>query len=120
MLDSVEDIEVVGEAKDGQEAVTLVESLKPDIVVMDISMPRVDGLKATEHIQAAETTTQVLILSIHANPTFVRRALGKGARGYILKRTLSKDLLPALYQVNEGELYFSQALDESVTGHAKD
>lgn len=115
MLDSADDIEVVGEAEDGQEAITLVESLNPDVVVMDISMPRLDGLKATERIQAAKTATQVLILSIHANPTFVRQALSKGARGYILKRTLSKDLLPALYRVNEGELYFSQALDESVT-----
>jgi two-component system response regulator NreC len=111
ILDSVDDIEFVGEAEDGQEAVNLLESLKPDIVVMDISMPRLDGLEATEQIQARNTTTQVLILSIHASPTFVRQALSRGARGYILKRTLSKDLLPALYRVNQGELYFSQAVE---------
>lgn len=120
MLDAVEDVEVVGEAEDGQEAIALVESLDPDIVIMDISMPRLDGLKATRRIRAMKTATQVLILSIHPNPTFVRQAMRGGARGYLLKRALSKELLPALYQVSAGELYLSQALDNPVTGSERD
>lgn len=120
MLDAVEDVEVVGEAEDGQEAIALVESLDPDIVIMDISMPRLNGLKATRRIRAMKTATQVLILSIHPNPTFVRQAMRGGARGYLLKRALSKELLPALYQVSAGELYLSQALDNPVTGSERD
>lgn len=115
-LDLIDDLEVVGEAEDGEEAIALVESLNPDVVIMDISMPRLDGLKATEHIQAMKTTTKVLVLSMHADPTFVHEALRKGARGYVLKRTLSEELLPALYRVNEGELFLSQTLRES-SGH---
>lgn len=120
MLDSADDVEVVGEAEDGREAIALVESLDPDIVIMDISMPRLDGLKATGRIRALKTATQVLILSMHDNPTFVRQALRRGARGYLLKRALSEELLPALYQVSAGELYLSRALDDSVTGHERD
>jgi DNA-binding NarL/FixJ family response regulator len=115
-LDLIDDLEVVGEAEDGEEAIALVESLNPDVVIMDISMPRLDGLKATEYIQAMKTTTKVLVLSIHADPTFVHEALRNGARGYVLKRTLSEELLPALYRVNEGELFLSQTLRES-SGH---
>lgn len=107
MLASIDDIHVVGEAEDGQEAVTLAQRLKPDVVVMDISMPQVDGLEATERIQALNTSTQVLILSMHTGPAFVRRAVRKGARGYVLKRTATQDLVPALYTVAEGERYFS-------------
>lgn len=120
MLDVVDEVEVVGEAEDGHEAIALVESLNPDVVIMDISMPRLDGITATGRIQALETATQVLILSIHPNPTFVRQALRQGARGYVLKRALSEELLPALYQVSEGDLYLSRALDDSLTGQDKD
>lgn len=120
MLDAVDEVQIVGEAEDGHEAIALVESLNPDVVIMDISMPRLDGITATRRIQALETATQVLILSIHPNATFVRQALRHGARGYVLKRALSEELLPALYQVSEGDLYLSQALDDSVTGHDKD
>lgn len=111
MLDAIDDVEIVGEAEDGQEAVDLVEKTNPDVVLMDISMPRMDGLKATERIQTMKTAAQVLILSMYANTTFVRQALRKGARGYLLKRTFSEELLPALNRVNEGELYLSPDID---------
>lgn len=111
MLDAIDDVEIVGEAEDGQEAVDLVEKTNPDVVLMDISMPRMDGLKATEHIQTMQTAAQVLILSMYANITFVRQALRKGARGYLLKRTFVEELLPALNRVNEGELYLSPDID---------
>lgn len=111
MLDAIDDVEIVGEAEDGQEAVDLVEKTNPDVVLMDISMPRMDGLKATERIQTMKTAAQVLILSMYANTTFVRQALRKGARGYLLKRTFAEELLPALNRVNEGELYLSPDID---------
>ena len=113
MLDAIDDVEVVGEAEDGQEAITLTEALEPDVVIMDISMPGVDGLKATEAIQALDTPTRVLILSMYATPTFVRQALRNGARGYVLKRTLSDELIPALHQVHEGRRFLSHLLNTS-------
>lgn len=116
MLDAVDDVEVVGEAEDGQEAIDMVESLEPDVVVMDISMPRLDGLEATERIRDMNETA-VLILSMHANPTFVRQALRRGARGYVLKRTLSDELVSALYQVHGGERFLSQQLESSATDY---
>lgn len=111
MLDAIDDVEIIGEAEDGQEAVDLVESLNPDVVIMDISMPRMNGLEATELIQTKQTAARVLILSMYANAMFVRQALRKGARGYLLKRTFVEELLPALNRVNEGELYLSPDID---------
>lgn len=118
MLDAIDDVEIIGEAEDGKEAVELVESLNPDVVIMDISMPRMNGLEATELIQSKQTATRVLILSMYANAMFVRQALSKGARGYVLKRTLTEDLLPAVFRVNEGKRYFSQTLKEPASGDA--
>lgn len=125
MLDSVSDIKVVGEAEDGQEAVTLAGSLTPDVVIMDVSMPHLNGLKATERIRSMGIDTQILILSMHNNATFVRRALRSGARGYVLKRSIANELLPALYRVSEGERYLSQminglALDDAEVDTAAD
>lgn len=111
MLDAIDGVEIIGEAEDGQEAVDLVESLNPDVVIMDISMPRMNGLEATELIQTKQTAARVLILSMYANAMFVRQALRKGARGYLLKRTFVEELLPALNRVNEGELYLSPDID---------
>lgn len=115
MLDAIDGMEVVGEAKDGLEAITLVENLNPDVVIMDISMPSLDGLKATAAIQAMKTTARVLILSMYGTPTFVRQALRNGALGYVLKRTLSDELVPALYRVYEGKRFLSRLLDDSAS-----
>ena len=110
MLDSAKEIEVVGEAKDGQEAIDLADGLEPDVVIMDISMPRLDGLRATEFIRRTKKAIQVLILSMHDNPTFVRQALRRGAGGYVLKRALAEELLPAIHRVRRGKLFLSQEL----------
>lgn len=120
MLDAVDDLEVVGEAADGQEAIALAGDLHPDLVLMDISMPHMDGLQATEAIQDLRDPPHVLILSMYATPTFVHQALRKGARGYVLKRTLADELLPALYQVYDGERFLSQLLDTSTINFVED
>lgn len=112
ILDSTSDVKVVGEAENGVEAIDLVESLSPDVVIMDVSMPQMNGLKATERIRAMGKDVRILILSMHNNPTFVRQALRNGARGYVLKRTLARELLPALYRVNEGKRYLGQMINE--------
>ena len=96
LLEKAEDIEVVAEAEDGLEAVQLAEGLTPDIVVMDITMPRLNGAQATELIRARLPATQVVVLSMHADETIVRQALRRGARAYVLKRAVGEELLLAV------------------------
>lgn len=113
LLTKAQDLEIVGEAHDGYDAVKLVESLHPDLVIMDISMPRLDGIAATKQIVAMENETQVLILSMHANDALAKQSLRIGARGYLLKRMVSEELLPAIRHVVEGGIAVSPALDYS-------
>lgn len=110
LLKKAQDMEIVGEAHDGQDAVKLVESLHPDLVIMDISMPRLDGISATRRIVEMDGDTHVLILSMHANDALVKQSIRLGARGYLLKRTISEELLPAIRQVVDGEVVISHAL----------
>lgn len=112
LLKSAADIELVGEAENGLEAVELVERIQPDLSIMDISMPRLDGISATKRIQELALPTHVLILSLFDNQTLVQQALRIGARGYILKRALSTDLLMAIRRVKQGEIFLSQGLED--------
>ncbi len=123
LLERAADMEVVGEAADGQEAVELVQRLTPDVLVMDIAMPRLDGTQATERVRALGVATQVVILSMHSDATLVRQMLQSGARGYLLKRSVTEELLLAIRAANRGEVYLSPAisasvLDEFLTRHA--
>ena len=114
LLEKAEDIDVVAEAEDGLEAVELAERLAPDIVVMDISMPRLNGAEATELIRARLTTTQVVVLSMHADETVVRQALRRGARAYVLKRAVGEELLLAVRAASRGETYLSPPIASSI------
>ncbi|MCI0396323.1 MAG: response regulator transcription factor [Chloroflexi bacterium] len=113
LLNGANGIEVVGEAENGQEAVDLAEKLRPDVIVMDISMPQLDGIEATERIQAMKLPSQVVILSMYANANLVRQALKKGARAYLLKRSATEELLLAVQKVVNGEVYLSQMVVEN-------
>ena len=106
------DVEVCGEAIDGQDAVEQARHLVPDLVVMDISMPRLNGLEATREIRRLLPTTNVLILSQHNSPEMMRQALNAGARGYVVKTAISGDLFTAIDKLREGQLFFP----DSVTG----
>jgi DNA-binding NarL/FixJ family response regulator len=110
LLDKAPDIEVVGEAKDGHEAVDLARKLEPDLVIMDVSMPRMDGLAATARIHLDHLSSKVIILSMYANRSLVQQALRNGAMGYVLKRTVTDELVPAIYQVLQGEVFLSHVL----------
>ena len=107
LLEKANDIEVVGEAQDGQEAVEMAERLTPNVLVMDISMPRLNGTQATERIHSRGLATQVVILSMHADETIVRQALRFGAKGYVLKRAVAEELLLAVRAANLGDTYLS-------------
>ncbi|MEL7011630.1 MAG: response regulator transcription factor, partial [Cyanobacteria bacterium J06588_4] len=103
------DLEIVGFADNGKAAVQKVSQLKPDIVLMDIEMPVMDGLTATKTITQKYTDTKVLILSIHDREQDVDRALKLGAKGYWLKNTTAKELVDAIRHVHRG--YFQLALE---------
>jgi DNA-binding NarL/FixJ family response regulator len=114
LLERVKDIEVVGEAADGQEAVDLVQRLTPDVLVMDIAMPRLTGIQATERLRALGAATQVVVLSMYSDETLVRQALRSGARGYLLKRSVTEELLVAIRAAVRGEIYLSPAISATL------
>jgi DNA-binding NarL/FixJ family response regulator len=97
------DMEVVGEAGDGEDTVRLVKQLKPDIVLMDIAMPLVNGVEATKQIKATVPQTRVLVLTAYDNPEFVTAAIEAGAAGYLLKNVRRKELTTAIRSAYEGE-----------------
>jgi DNA-binding NarL/FixJ family response regulator len=103
LLDSTDDLEVVGAASDGAEAVALTEQLRPDIVLMDLSMPGMDGTEATRHITALGTGVQVLVLTSFSDGDRVRRTLDAGAVGYLLKDAEPEELLRGVRAVARGE-----------------
>lgn len=105
LLDEESDIEIVGEAGDGVEAITLVQELQPDVVVMDISMPEMDGLEATRRIREECPSVNVLILTVHAQERYLFPVLKAGAAGYVLKSTVDSELIDAIRTVSKGEAF---------------
>jgi DNA-binding NarL/FixJ family response regulator len=114
LLDKAKDIEVVGEAQDGQEAVEMTQRIQPDVVVMDIAMPRLNGTQATEQIRALHLQSRVVILSMYSEESLVRQALRGGAMGYLLKRSVTEELLLAVRAASRGELFISSAVSGSL------
>ena len=108
------DLEVVGDASDGRQAVQLAKKLKPDLVVMDISMPGLSGIEATRQILDEVERTRVLALSMHADPRFVAGALEAGAHGYMIKDCTSQELLECIRTVAGGGTYLSPQVAEVV------
>jgi len=108
------DMEIVGEAGNGREAVELAEALKPDVVVMDVSMPELNGIEATRRLAASTPHTRVLALSMHKDSVYVREILRAGARGYLLKDSVAADLVSAVRAVSSGEGYLSPQVSNAV------
>ncbi len=108
------DMEIVGEAGNGREAVEQTEQLKPDVVVMDVGMPELNGIEATRRIAASSPRTRVLGLSMYKDSVYVREMLRAGARGFLLKDAIDRDLLAAVRAVAAGEGYLSPAVSDAV------
>lgn len=114
LLEQSGKVQVVAEAATGHEAVQLVEEHQPDVVVMDLSMPRMDGAQAAERILGMNLPTQVIILSMHEDTTMVQQLLRRGVKGYLLKDAVTEDLLLALRAVTQGQIFLSPTISESV------
>jgi DNA-binding NarL/FixJ family response regulator len=107
LLEKASDIRVVGEASDGQQAIELCMQLRPDVLVIDIVMPRVNGLQAVERLRSDNIPTRAVMLSMYSDETMIRQALSKGAKGYVLKQAVSEELLLAIRAAVRGETYLS-------------
>ena len=112
LLDKADGIEVIGEAANGQQAVELAASLSPDVVLMDMAMPGLNGLRAIEQIKSSVPKAQVVILSMFSDETLVRDALRRGARAYVLKHSSYTDLGHAIRAVYDGRTFFSREITE--------
>ena len=105
-----EDFDIVGSVKNGRDAVEETERLNPDVLVIDISMPVLNGLQAASQLRDVNRGTKIVILTVHEDPDFVAAALAAGASAYVTKEDVTTDLLPAIYEVLQGGTYVSQSI----------
>lgn len=114
LLERNQDISVVAEAPDGQEAVKLAARLKPDVVIMDISMPVLNGIEATQQVIEVSPSSRVIILSMYSTSEHIFRAFKAGAQGYLLKESAGSDVVNAVRAVREGKRYLTERIAETV------
>lgn len=112
LLEAESDFSVIGEASDGADAVSMVESIHPDVLVIDTAMPGLNGLEATKQVKQRSPETKVLILSMYANEGYVLQALRNGADGYVLKDESASILVQAIHDIVEGHRYLSPPISE--------
>jgi DNA-binding NarL/FixJ family response regulator len=117
LLQAETDLEVVGEAANGRQAVELVNKLHPDVVVMDIAMPLLNGLEATRQILKTAPATRVLILSAHSDDAYVEQVIALGAAGYLIKQTAAHVLPKAIREVAQGNIFFSPTISKRLEPH---
>jgi DNA-binding NarL/FixJ family response regulator len=110
LLEKQTDMAVVGEAADGREAAELAEDLHPDVIVMDVGMPNLNGIDATRRILAAHPQIGVVMLSMHQDESYVLRSLKAGAKGYLLKESLRSDILEAIRAVSQGRSFLTRKI----------
>lgn len=112
MLEREPDLTVVGEASDGREALALAKSLKPELVVMDVGMPNLNGIEAAHQMTLDNPELAIVMVSMHSDETYILRALKAGARGYLLKDSAEADLIKAVHAVAGGKSFFSPVVSK--------
>src|ERR1700690_862125 len=112
MLELEDDFEIVGEAQEGRQAVALAKKLCPEVVLMDIAMPKLNGLEATRQVLKAVPATKVVILSAHSDDAYVKNAIESGAVGFLLKQTSAHDVCRAIREVQNGNTFFSPSISK--------
>jgi DNA-binding NarL/FixJ family response regulator len=120
LLQAEEDIEVAGEAENGRQAVAMAKKDPPDVVVMDIAMPLLNGLEATRQILKNQTNTKVLVLTSYGDDDCVSQLMRAGAAGYLIKQTAANDLLKAIREVHRGNAFFSPAIAKRLRDQCRD
>ena len=113
ILEEDASLEVLAEAGNRREAVKLCETLQPDVAIIDVAMPQLNGIEATGQIQKASPLTKVLMLSMHCDESYILRALTAGARGYLLKDAAENEILAAVRSVVKGSTYFSPVISQA-------
>ena len=116
LVDAQPDMEVIGEAGDGEAVIELATKLDPDIVLMDISMPVLNGLKATKKLRALRPNIKILTLTRHTDDGYLRQLISAGANGYVLKQSAPSELINAIRSVGEGNSFLDPSLTEKVMG----
>ena len=116
LLNGQRDMEVAGEAEDGRQALEKVKSFHPDVILLDIDMPHLNGLEVISLIKEAAPETQVVVLSMHSKETYVQQVLSSGALGYVLKASPSTDILEAIRMAHRNEYFLSSRLKAEVIG----
>jgi DNA-binding NarL/FixJ family response regulator len=114
LLERAGDIKIVGEASNGQEAIEMTMTLKPDLLVMDIMMPRLNGIQAAEQIRALKLPTSILLLSMYSDEGLIHQAMHSGVKGFVLKTSVSEELLQAIHAVARGETFLSKSVSSIV------
>lgn len=116
LINSQHDMSVIAEAQDGNEIVQIAGQTQPDVIVLDITMPKSGGLTVIPEVLKKSDSTRILLLTMHDEPAYLRTALGAGASGYVLKRSVDADLLSAIRAVHKGRTYVDAELANSVLG----
>jgi DNA-binding NarL/FixJ family response regulator len=119
LLETHQDIQVVGEAKDGHQAVALCVKLSPDVVIMDIAMPILNGLLATRRIMEVSSNTHVLMLSSHPDPEYIKQSMLCGASGYLIKQSFAPVFADAIREVAQGKTFFSASIPKPLQAECR-
>ena len=114
LIEAEADIKVIGEAESGEGAVKLFQELKPDIIVMDITMPGIGGLEAIDRILAKDKNTKILVLSAHEDSVHPKRVLNAGAMGYLTKRSAAEELIKAIKSIHQGKRYLEPSIAQQM------
>lgn len=116
LIDNQPDMHVIGEAGDGLQAIDQAAALQPDVVLLDLTMPRIDGLASLKQIRERAPQTRVLILTMHADEQYLRDAISRGARGYVVKQAADQEVLSAIRAVMRGEVYVHPSMTKALLG----